>query len=129
MDELPTEKEGKRSVNCSLYPISTKSTETNTPSPTISQPQNKLTLNKIMTNGQCTKYPILVFICVCTSFLTEGVEMNLMNLCIIPIKTYYNLSFFQIKAITAILFLGVTFGCISSGWLSKQMGSVYSSSC
>ena len=50
--------------------------------------------------------------------------MTILNLCIIPIKTYYNISDFQIQLISALLFLGVVLGSLVSGWFSKIIGRV-----
>lgn len=88
--------------------------------------KNESLIDGIMNNGFLTKYPILIIICIHFSFLADGVEMTLMSVLIIPIKTYFNLSTFQIQLVAATLFLGVGLGSFSSGWLSKSVGRIAS---
>ena len=93
--------------------------------PTINK-KNESVMDEIMNNGFLTKYPILIIICIHFSFLADGVEMTLMTVLIIPMKTYFNLSTFQIQLVAATLFLGVALGSFSSGWLSKSVGRIAS---
>lgn len=93
--------------------------------PTINK-KNESVMDEIMNNDFLTKYPILIIICIHFSFLADGVEMTLMTVLIIPMKTYFNLSTFQIQLVAATLFLGVALGSFSSGWLSKSVGRIAS---
>lgn len=123
MDELSGEKKEKRTQNLSQKDISFDNK--NTPPPTLILSEvNQSVIGRITDNGLGTKYPIFVFICLYTSLMADGVEMTLMNLLIIPMRTYFNLSSFQIQAVAATLFLGVAIGSLTSGWLSRSIGRV-----
>ena len=65
---------------------------TSNPAPIIKPPEPpQSTIDKIADNSLFTKYPILISICVFSSLLADGMEMNIMNLFIIPLKTYFDL--------------------------------------
>ena len=129
MDELPQEKPkhlSSKSTPDSL--ISESNDNRNIPAPPLIKPPEKevSTIDRIINNGLCSKYPIIILICVYITFIADGIEMTLMNLLIIPMKIYFNLSTFKIQCVAATLFLGVALGSISSGWLSKSVGRITS---
>ena len=98
---------------------------TSNPAPIIKPPEPpQSTIDKIADNSLFTKYPILISICVFSSLLADGMEMNIMNLFIIPLRTYFDLSQFQIELVASTLFLGVASGSFLSGIFTEQLGRV-----
>ena len=111
--------------NNTLISIDTNRFNLNKHAPPVispSSPYNETLLDNIVSNGSCTKYPIYIALCVFSGFISDGIEMTLMVLFIIPLKAYFNLSDLQIQALSASLFFGVAIGSLSSGYLTKQIG-------
>lgn len=129
MDEIPQEKPNHLSaISIPDSLISESNDNKDNPAPPLIKPPEKKdsTIDEIINNGLCSKYPIIILICVYFTFIADGIEMTLMNLLIIPMKSYFNLSTFQCQCVAATLFLGVAIGSIASGWLSKSIGRISS---
>ena len=93
----------------------------NPPPSIIPIPQS---IDAIYDNSLFTKYPILISLCVFSSLLVDGVEMNLMNLLIIPLGEFYDLSQFRVELVASILFIGVGLGSLSSHIFTANIGRV-----
>ena len=91
----------------------------NPPPSIIPIPQS---IDAIYDNSLFTKYPILISLCVFSSLLVDGVER--MNLLIIPLREFYELSQFQVELVASILFIGVGLGSLSSHMFTANIGRV-----
>ena len=83
-----------------------------------------LKLDEIMTQGFLTKYPMLNLLCVYLIFIIDGIEMNYFNIFYIPFKEHFKLSDITMEFLSSVLFVGVFFGSLSSGFLTKRYNRI-----
>ena len=81
-------------------------------------------LDEIMTQGFLTKYPMLNLLCVYLIFIIDGIEMNYFNIFYIPFKEHFKLSDIKMEFLSSVLFIGVFFGSLFSGFLTKKYNRI-----
>ena len=87
--------------------------------------KEELLIDKIMEKTTFSKHRIYIMICMIFMFLTNGMEMCLFNLIIMPFKNYFYLKEgFLLEFTTSLLFLGVAFGSGAASYISKIFGRI-----
>ena len=86
---------------------------------TISKDKKELNLNEIMEKGDNTKYSIYALLKILSVLFIDGLEKMIYVFLIIPLNEYFHFKEFESELCSSIIFLGLSLGSISSGYLTK----------
>ena len=86
---------------------------------TISKDKKELNLNEIMEKGDNTKYSIYALLNILSVLFIDGLEKMIYVFLIIPLNEYFRFKEFESELCSSIIFLGLSLGSISSGYLTK----------
>lgn len=120
MEEIPQEKESNKELD-----DKDKGNFDTSSIPLIKKGRSENLIDQIYEKNCFNKYSMFVIFSIGMFFIADGMEMCFMNLFIIPIKVYFDLTEFEVQCLASMIFVGAAIGGFISGYMSQYIGRVY----